>query len=234
MKSGNQMNNFTTILWDVDGTLLDFLYSQNLSIRKCFDIFEHEIDDEMISRYSKINDEYWKKHELGLITKQELLTGRFLSFFDEYNIRDIDVYEFVSKYENNLGNVYKYMEDSFDIVKKLKGRVKQYTVTNGVSAVQRNKMHLSKLDTLMDDMFISEEVGAPKPAREFFDYCFEHIDEKDKSKILIIGDSLSSDIKGGYNAGIKTCWFRSANAINNSGIVPDYEIEHLVEIFDII
>lgn len=228
------MGRFTTILWDVDGTLLDFIYSQRISMRKCFQAFGREITEEMLERYSQINDSYWKRLELGEITKEELLTGRFRAFFEEYGIYDMDAESFRQEYQNNLGRVYRCIDDSPEVCRSLMGRVRQYIVTNGVTATQVSKIKLSGLYDVVDGLFISEEVGAPKPQKEFFDYCFAHMEEKDKSKILIVGDSLSSDIRGGVQAGIATCWYRPEGTENASAYTPDYEISNLHEIYGVI
>ena len=228
------MNRFTTVLWDVDGTLLDFLYSQRYAITKCFRSNGREITEEQLKRYSQINDNYWKRLELGEISKEQLLTGRFVTLFEEYGITDINLDAFLREYQEALGSVFAYLDDSLAICRALKGEVQQYVITNGVTSTQRNKLQISGLAELMENVFISEQIGVPKPQKEFFDYCLEHIEEKEKSKILIVGDSLTSDIKGGILAGIPTCWYRPDTAVNNTSYEPDYEISDLHQIFDII
>ena len=228
------MRRFTTILWDVDGTLLDFEYSQRQSIIKCFHTAGKEVTEDMIRRYSQINDMYWKRLELGEISKQELLIGRFVQLFQEYNIHDIDAEAFRRQYQIELGNVYCYIDDSLSICKSLAGKVDQYVVTNGVTSTQQNKLKLSGLSDLMEALFISEQIGTPKPQKEFFDYCLEHIKEKEKENILLVGDSLTSDIKGGVLAGIPTCWYRPDGTENTTDYKPNYEISKLHQIFDIL
>jgi len=228
------MSKFTTILWDVDGALLDFLYSQRHAITKCFHTIGREITDEMIARYSQINDMFWKRLELGEITKAELLPGRFVQLFEEYGIHGVDVEAFRQEYQKELGNVYCYIDDSLNICKSLSGKVKQYVVTNGVTSTQQNKLKLAGFSDVMEELFISEQIGAPKPHKEYFDYCLAHIEEQDKSKILLVGDSLSSDIKGGVLAGIPTCWYRPEGTVNPSEYIPDYEISNLHQIYDVL
>lgn len=225
---------YTSILWDVDGTLLDFLYSQKYAIRKCFWTAGLEITEEQISRYSQINDEYWRRLELGEITKEELLTGRFTALFCEYGIEGVDVEAFRQEYQEALGSVYCFLDDSLTICKSLQGRFQQYVITNGVASTQRNKLKLSGLFEVMDDVFISEEAGYPKPQKEFFDYCLDRIREKDRTRILIVGDSLTSDIRGGVQAGIPTCWYHNGEKKNNMPWKPDWEISDLHMIYDIL
>lgn len=228
------MNRFTTILWDVDGTLLDFLYSQEYAIKKCFRTVGREITEAQIQRYSQINEEYWKRYELGEVTKEELLRGRFEKLFAELGVGDIDLEKFQREYEEALGSVFSHVDDSLTICKSLSGHVRQYGVTNGIVAVQRGKLQRSGLLEALDGLFISEEIGTPKPHKAFFDYCFERIEEKDKSKILIVGDSLTSDIKGGIQAKIAACWYRPDGTVNESPYLPDYEISDLHMIYDIL
>lgn len=227
-------NRITTLLWDVDGTLLDFVYSQRYAITKCFKTIGREITEEQIARYSRINDDYWKRLELGEITKEELLTGRFITLFKEYGIEGVDVDAFRQEYQLGLGSVFSFIDDSLTICKSLQGHVKQYVITNGVTSTQMSKLKLSGLAEVMDGLFISEQVGSPKPNAAFFDFCLEQIEEKDKSKILIIGDSLSSDIKGGVLNGIPTCWYRPDKTVNETEFKPDYEINDLHMIYDIL
>lgn len=228
------MNRFTTVLWDVDGTLLDFLYSQRYAITKCFRSNGREITEEQIKRYSRINDDYWKRLELGEVTKEQLLKGRFVTLFEEYGITDIDLNAFLQEYQQALGSVFSYLDDSLAICRTLTDKVQQYVITNGVTSTQQNKLQLSGLAGVMDGIFISEQIGVPKPKKEFFDYCLAHIEEKDKSKILIVGDSLTSDVKGGVLSDIPTCWYRPDTAVNDTPYKPDYEISDLHQIFDIL
>ncbi len=225
---------FTTILWDVDGTLLDFMYSQTHALTKCFKSIGIDITEEQLTRYNEINNDYWNRLELGEITKEELLPGRFTTLFAEYGITGVDIKAFLAEYQLGLGTFFSCQDDSLTICKALQTQVKQYVITNGVSTSQRMKLKLSGLADVMLDMFISEEVEAHKPSKEYFDYCLERIEEKDRSKILIVGDSLTSDIKGGILAGIPTCWYRPDGTENHTEYKPDYEISDLHYIYDIL
>ncbi len=224
----------TTILWDVDGTLLDFTYSQTCALTKCFASAGLPITEEIIERYDRINDSYWKRLELGEVTKAQLLTGRFTTLFREFGIEHVDLEAFCREYQFELGNVYRYKDESIRIVQSLKDRTAQYVITNGVTMTQRNKLGLSGLDRWMKDIFISEEIGCPKPERTFFERCLEKVEEKDRRKILVVGDSLTSDIKGGVNAGLKTCWYRPEGSENRSPWIPDYEISDLHQIYGVL
>ncbi|MCI9319911.1 MAG: noncanonical pyrimidine nucleotidase, YjjG family [Lachnospiraceae bacterium] len=226
--------NYSVILWDVDDTLLDFPYSQRYALTKCFQTAGLEITEEQIQRYKQINDDYWKRLELGEVTKKELLTGRFCVLFSEYGIESIDVEAFRQEYQEALGSVFRFHDDALTICKSLQGKIGQYVITNGVSSTQRSKLKLSGIMDVMDGIFISEEMGCHKPQKEFFDSCLEQIGARERSKVLIVGDSLSSDIKGGIQSGIPTCWYHSKEKENNTLWKPDYEICDLHMIYDIL
>lgn len=234
---GIMKGNFTTILWDVDNTLLDFNYSCKGALCQGFQAMGQNLTEEMIARYFEINDKYWKMFERGEITKDEVLYKRFEEFFGEYGLLDlpgVSVDAFRIEFQKSLGNIYSYLDDSLSICKALQTKFKQYIVTNGVSSTQRSKLGLSGFTEVMTGLFISEEIGAPKPTKEYFDYCLEHIEEKDKGRILLVGDSLTSDIKGANMAGIKACWYNPKEQALPEGYQIDYEIVDLHQIFEVL
>lgn len=225
---------YHTILWDVDQTLLDFDKSQDYALRFCFQKLNLEIDDKIVRLYASINDSYWKRLELGEVTKKELLTGRFDRLFEQLHIETVTSADIAPMYQKALGSVYFYRDDSFKLCQKLQGKVKQYVVTNGVSATQRNKLRLSAFDQVMDGIFISEEMNYAKPDVRFFEGCFKQISNFCKESTLIVGDSLTSDMKGGNQAGIACCWYNPAGHKNESSLKIDYEIQNLWEVEEIL
>lgn len=233
-KEFNLMNRFTTIFWDVDNTLLDFSYSMRHALTSCFSSIGRDMTEDILSRYSEINDSFWKRLELGEISRQELLSGRFQALFAECGIQGVDVDAFRQEYEEELGNAYQYLDDSYNVCKRLQKQVKQYVVTNGTARIQKKKLKLSGLAELMEGLFISEEIGTPKPHADFFQYCLTHVQEQNKSRILLVGDSLTSDIKGGVQAGIPTCWYRPKGTENPFSYRADFEISDLRKLPDMI
>ena len=127
----------TTILWDVDGTLLDFDAAQQAAIKTLFREFGlGECTDAMLKRYSDINNSFWKRLEKNEVSRQQVLIGRFEQFFSEYGIDTRIASEFNERYQPTLGDTIVYRDDSLNIVKGLKGKVKQYVVSNGTVAAQ--------------------------------------------------------------------------------------------------
>ena len=223
--------NFDVLLWDVDGTLLDFLAAEKAAIKKLFHEFGlGECTDAMIARYSEINKHYWEALERGDLTKPVILVRRFADFFAEYGIDTSVAEAFNELYQIRLGDTVVFCDDSYNILASLRGRVKQYAVSNGTIAAQELKLRNSGLSKLFDGVFLSERLGCEKPAPGFFERVFEAIGPVDKERVLIIGDSLTSDIAGGNNAGIKTCWYNPKSVENGAGAHVDYEIRDLHEV----
>ena len=219
------------ILWDIDGTILDFIRAEHAAIKKCFEVFQlGECTDEMIARYSMINNGYWEKLERKEITKPELLVGRFKDFFAGENIITDCAKEFNKEYQVRLGDTICFCDNSYELLKSLKGRVKQYAVTNGTKIAHDKKLSKSGLIDVFDDIFISEEVGYEKPDVRFFEHVWAKIGAYRPDEVMIVGDSLTSDMKGGNNAGIVCCWYNPKKVPNTKNLKIDYEIENLNEI----
>ena len=216
------------ILWDIDGTLLDFKMAEKEAIRKCFEVLElGTCSDEMLANYSAINRKYWEKLELGEITKAEVLIGRFLEFFESEGLNTELAEAFNKEYQERLGETVCFRDDSYELVKSLKENYKQYAVTNGTKIAQDKKLNKSGLIHIFDGVFISEVVGVEKPGVGFFERVWDVIGHYEKDEVIIVGDSLTSDMKGGNNAGILTCWYNPKHEKNDKDVHVDYEIDNL-------
>ena len=223
------------VLWDIDGTLLSFKLAERAAIRTCFDKFGlGEITDEMLADYSQINARYWKRLELGELTKQQVLRGRFEEFFTVYGLDIGCVDDFNAEYQVRLGETVVFNDNGGELVRRLRGKVKQYAVTNGTLVAQRGKLKNSGLDQLLDGVFISDVVGVEKPGKGFFDAVFAAIGPYEPDQVLIVGDSLTSDIQGGNNAGILCCWYNPAGQEVPGHLRVDYNIRDLNELIGIL
>lgn len=231
---------YQVILWDVDGTLLDFLAAEKAAIKTLFSKFGlGECTDEMIARYSKINRRYWERLERQELTKQEVLVGRYLEFFETEGLDVTKAAPFNDAYQIALGDTIAFCDDSRTIVEGLKGRYYQAAASNGTIIAQNKKLKNSGFDILMDAVFLSEELGHEKPAAEFFDLALERIEQDlghavPREEVLMVGDSLTSDIRGGNNAGIRTCWYNPRKEKNTIGVKVDYEIHDLHQLLSIL
>lgn len=223
------------LLWDIDGTVLDFLKSEAYAIRTLFRKYGlGECSDDMLKLYSEINIKYWQKLERGELTKQEILVGRFYEFFEIIGADSSIVKRFNEEYQVTLGDHIEFVGDAERILRSQQGKCILAAVTNGTKVAQEKKLRLSGLDKVFDWIFISENIGAEKPSKEFFDYVFEKMGITDKGQVLLIGDSLTSDMKGGALAGVDTCWYNPAGKKNTLGIEITYEIRNLKEIDGIV
>ena len=214
-----------TILWDIDGTILNFHRSAENSLKNTFKKFGYgEITDELLHMYEEINDVYWCKLEKGEITKEKLLVERFVEFFTKIGVETTRVVEFNQAYLNGLLDTVVFMPEAYETVKKLHPEYKQYIVTNGVKELQRKKIAKAHIEEFFDGIFISDEIGYEKPHIEFFNYVFDRIPTKNPDEAIIIGDSLTSDIAGGIRAGIHTCWYHPSNEENHSDVKPEFTV----------
>lgn len=225
--------NYDLILFDVDGTLLDFDMTEKVALEETCKEYNFPYTQEMLDRYHVINIECWKKLEEGLIDKQELAYIRFNKFFTEFNLTGNPV-EFNTKYRKRLGEGAYLIPNATEICEKLYGKVELAVASNGGKDIQYNRLTKVDLKKYFKYLFISEEVGYNKPDINFFNYAFEKAHISSLDRVLIIGDSLSADIQGGNLAGIKTCWYNPKKLANDESIKKDFIISDLLELEKII
>ena len=249
---------FKILLWDIDGRILNFEKAEEAAIRRGFE--ENGLGtctDDMLEAYKKINKKYWEALERGEMTKEQILIGRFVEFFTKYSLDKTKADEFNRGYQVNLGDTICFNDDAYNLLKAFSKKYRQYAVTNGTAVAQHKKIEKSGIGEILEKCFISEEVGFEKPSEKFFASVFKeigcgdciensdangkievenssvlemHNNSIDKNEILIIGDSLTSDIKGGNNCGIRTCWYNPKHEDNKYELKIDYEISDLREL----
>lgn len=226
---------FQVILWDIDGTLLDFHAAESVAIRALF--HKHGLGtctETMLADYSMINRGYWQRLERGELSKAEVLVGRFREFFGKYGLNTDCAAAFNDDYQLALGDTVHFFPGAWETVNALKGQLLQCVVTNGTAIAQHRKLKNSGLDGIFDAIFISDEIGNEKPTVAFFDAVWAKIGKFDPANVLIIGDSLTSDIQGGNNVGIRTCWFNPDGTPLPPDLRIDYDIRSIPEVLEII
>lgn len=214
-----------TVLFDLDDTILDFHLSEKKAIAKTFMDLGISPDEALLQRYSEINASRWKLLEKGEITREEVLLSRFSILFSEIG-KDLSPSVANDLYREHLSRGYDYIEGAEEMLERVCKEYELYIVSNGSTVVQEKRIRGSGVGKYFKDIFISEKIGHNKPSLEFFDYCFSKIRGFRKDTAIIIGDSPSSDILGGKNAGIKTCRFNSDGEKGEA----DFLIESLSEI----
>ena len=229
------MAKYKYLLWDIDGTIINFELAERAAIRSLFKRFKlGDCSDEMLMYYSQINKRYWQLMESGKIKKDKMLVERFIEFFSNKGINADIAAEFNKEYQIALCDTIVFNDDAIDIIKHQKKTCKIVIVTNGTEVVQEKKLERSGLNDIADNVFISELVGFEKPNIKFFEKVILEVGIKDLKEALIIGDSLTSDIQGGHNIGIDTCWYNPKNEENTTLLNPTYTIRNLHELENII
>lgn len=218
-----------TILWDIDGTLLDFAAAEREGMTRCCREVGIEMDEEMLRVYSAINRSWWEKLERGEVTREQVYTGRLIELFDRYHLPPIHFDAFNQRYQHALGEAVFLMDDCLQVLQALQPRVRQYAVTNGSRCAQEAKLKNSGIDRFLDGIFISELVGFQKPQVEFFDAVRRQTGYQPE-ETMIVGDSLTSDMAGGNNAGLVCCWYNPKGLPRKDGIRIDREIRNLWEL----
>ena len=214
---------------DLDDTILDFHAAEAVAVSKTLQKFGIEPTKEIIKRYKQINILHWKMLERGEITRQQVKVGRFEALFREIGA-DCDALAVTKDYEKNLAVGHYFLPGAEEAVKRLSQKYRLFLASNGTASVQKGRMTSANLYRFFEKVFVSEEIGYNKPEKAYFDGCFAQILDFDPEKAMIVGDSLTSDIRGGLNAGIATCWVNRHGAPRDPGIPADYEIASLSQL----
>ena len=225
---------YDIILFDADNTILDFDKAEFQALCRAFGEHGVQVDDHLVEIYRKNNIALWQQLEQGLVSKDYVLNNRFVNTAEELGL-ECDILTVSRKYEEYLHEGFFVIEGATAVMQGLIDMgATLYLVTNGVLTIQNARLKGSGIGKYFAKRFISEEVGYPKPKIEFFNHSFAHIENFDKAKTLIVGDSLTSDIQGGINAGIDSCWYNPKHEQNTRKIIPTYEIDDLAKLFDIV
>ena len=213
---------------DLDDTILDFKKAEHDALQRSLREFGIEPTDAICSRYSQINQLHWEALERGEMTRPQVMVGRFEMLFAELGVLG-DAAACSRRYMENLGEGHDFLPGALEAVERLSRKYKLYAATNGTKTVQTKRIEQAGLRKYFQNIFISQDIGIEKPAREFFEKCFERIPGFDPQKAMIVGDSLTSDIQGGINTGMATCWVNPGHKVS-AAVKPDYEIEVLPQL----
>lgn len=222
------------IFLDLDDTVLDFTAAEDAALPKAFREVGIEPTENLIARYKQINISEWERYERGEISRETVLTERYDILFAEYGISlPGEIAE--DAYRKYLGIGHYFVPGAVELLDYLKNRgYRLFIASNGVAATQDSRLDSAGIRPYFEAIFISETTGYHKPEKEYFDYCFAHIPGFDAKQALLIGDSLTSDIRGGKIAGIDTCWFNPKHKTAPEELTPDYTVFTLKELENIL
>ena len=210
---------------DLDDTILDFKKAEYIAIGRTIADFGVEPTEEIRHRYHIINKWHWEQLEKGTMTRDEILVNRFAALFAELGV-EVDAPACAKVYEKHLSTGHWFLPGAEETVDALSKKYRLFLASNGTASVQKGRMTSANLYRFFETVFVSQEIGHNKPSKAYFDACFAQIPGFDPAKAMIVGDSLSSDIRGGINVGIKTVWVNPDHKDCGS-TRPDYEIEAL-------
>lgn len=212
---------------DLDDTILDFQKAERLALAKTLEAFGLPPTDTVLARYHQINREHWERLERKELTREQVLVGRFAALFQEMGL-SAEAEKVARAYEENLSQGHYFLPGAEEALKSLSQTYKLYLASNGTAKVQAGRLKSAGIIPYFQEIFVSQEIGANKPDPAYFSACFARIAGFRKDRAMMVGDSLTSDILGGIQAGIATCW---VNPHHKTGeIHPDYEIESITQL----
>ncbi len=221
---------YEVILFDADETLYDFKKSEREAFKNTILKFNIKYNEDFhLKAYQEINSAIWKEFEQGLITQEKLKIERFKRLSDKLEL-GLDETDLAKAYMEHLADASFLYDDSIDLIETLNESFRLAIVTNGLTLVQDKRIRKSSIAKFFETIVISEEILISKPDPKIFEHTLKELNFVDKSKVLIVGDSLTSDIQGGINFGIDTCWYNPKKVINKTSIKPTYEVSNFNEL----
>lgn len=222
-----------TVLIDIDDTILSFTQSAKAAILCAAKDMQIAFTEDMVKHYFQLNEMLWEDYENGEIERDDIFEQRFPRVFAEFNI-NADGLEFEKRFQEHFKYEYVFVDGAKEILEYLAPKYNLYIVSNSTYDMQYCRLTSSGISDYFKNIFVSDKIGHQKPTKEFFECCFKQIPDFNPEETIIIGDSLTSDIKGGNMAGIKTCWLNNKGILELKTIKPDYTILSLEEIKQIL
>ncbi len=217
------------IFLDLDDTLFDFLGAEKEALSRTLRHFGITPDEQVLARYSAINDAQWKLLEKKEITREQVKWRRYALLFEEFGI-DCDPMKVNDHYMEELSKGHLFIDGAEELLENLYGKYRLYLASNGTGWVQERRLKSAGIGRYFDGIFISQQIGFDKPDPRFYEGCIRQIPDYNPEETVMVGDSLTSDIKGGQAIGVRTIWFNPKGKENPSDIRPDYCLSHLSEL----
>jgi len=213
---------YNCVLLDFDETLVSFRQSEAHSITKVYNKYNIPATQDNIDFYHTENEKLWRDFEKGRIKKKDIEKNRFRKVVEKFGLHNVSGEQMNRDYVNYLKNSAILFDGAIEFLEDIEDAVTIAIVTNGIEAVQQNRLKLSRVIDFADGVFTSEKSGYNKPDKRIFLNALKTLGIENYKKVLVVGDNLNSDIKGGINAGLDTCWVNFENAENTTNIKPTY------------
>ena len=213
---------YNCVLLDFDETLVSFSQSEKISLTKVYNKYNIPVTEENLQFYHTENDRLWRDFEKGKIKKKDIEKNRFQKVVSQFKLTGVTSDQMNRDYVNHLKNSAILLDGAIEFLEDIEDYTTIAIVTNGIDSVQQNRLKLSRVIDFADGVFTSEKVGYNKPDKRIFFNALKTLGIENNKKVLVVGDNLQSDIKGGINAGLDTCWVNFNNEENTTNIQPTY------------
>lgn len=226
---------YTCLLLDIDNTLLDFDAAERQALADTMAHYELPCDEEVLTTYHQVNRQLWDSLAKGQLNKNKLFSIRFGRFLQALGLPDNGKSREMNEYyEDQLSNHADLIPGALNFLEEISEVATLATVSNGATKVQQARIAASGIDKFMDGIYISEKMGAAKPSAKLYDMVLKDLGIDNRSRVLMVGDDLLADIKGGKNAGLDTCWVNFTGAENKTEVEPKYTIRSYEELYRIV
>ena len=222
---------YDIVLLDADMTIWDFEASEKYALRDVVERLGVPMTEEIMQHYHEVNDALWHAFDLKQVTREDLAVRRFEDLL-QFVGRAGKPMEMNDYYQHRLGEYSIMLPGAEGMCRQLAERSTLYILTNGMHDAQTGRFEKSPIKPYIKEMFISQDMGCQKPDQEYYDKVFEIIGLKDKSRAVMVGDSLTSDIQGGINGGVDTIWYNPKGKPVNPAIMPTYIARTMDEIVE--
>jgi len=219
------------LLFDADNTLIDFSNASKAAFWQTFEDYGQTCTDDIHATYKPINHRVWTDFEQGKITAERLRVKRFADLFEAIDQFPAPPEDFSKRYLENLITKSESYDGVKEMLEELQANYRMSIITNGLREVQRPRLRKLGMTHYFDSIIVSDEIGFAKPDERYFEIAFHSIDNPPaRENTLVIGDNLKSDILGGIRYGLKTCWLNASGKTNDTDIQPDFEIQDVLEL----